>query len=311
MSFSRRCKKEILKKDIDVNTLDSELASYLFFIGSLRLSAGSFQIIFSSGENLESRYIYNLVKAKYGLSPSFNIKERKKFSSDRDYKVIVEDQKAVEDLLRLKDEYEFDDSDAFASHFKRVEEKKVFLKTAFVLKGSINDPNRGYNLEMNTSDLIEALVIKSFCDFFDLDAKKKSREASYTVYLKDSEKISDFLAIVGANKSLFELEDTKAYRAIRNDTNRKTNFDRANIDRTVKASLRQVDAINFLKEKGAFEDFPQDTREIGNLRLENPYVSIEDLGKMADPPMSKSKVNYRLQKFISTYEKIREEENDK
>ena len=93
-------------------------------------------------------------------------------------------------------------------------------------------------------------------------------------------------------------------RSIRNDINRQTNFDKANIDRTVNASLRQVDAINLLIKEKEFENLSEDMIKIGELRLANPYASIEELGAMIDPPMSKSKVNYRLQKFIKMAEDL-------
>ena len=112
------------------------------------------------------------------------------------------------------------------------------------------------------------------------------------------------MAIIEANKSLFELENVRAMRSIRNDINRQTNFDKANIDRTVNASLKQVDAINLLIKANEFYKLADDMIEIGELRLANPYASIEELGAMVDPPMSKSKVNYRLQKFIKMAEDL-------
>ena len=124
----------------------------------------------------------------------------------------------------------------------------------------------------------------------------------YIIYLKDSDKISDFLAIIGANKSLFELENVRAMKSIRNNINRQTNFDKANIDRTVKASLKQVDAINYVFNSELYETLSDSLKEIGRLRLENPYISIEQLGDLMKPPMSKAKVNYRLQKFIKMSE---------
>ena len=122
--------------------------------------------------------------------------------------------------------------------------------------------------------------------------------------MKDSDKISDFLAIIGANKSLFELEDVKAMKSIRNDINRQTNFDKANIDRTVKASLKQVASIKLLDKNDKLKSLSKELQELAELRVDNPYTSIEELGQMLNPPMSKSKVNYRLQKFIKMAEDL-------
>ena len=137
---------------------------------------------------------------------------------------------------------------------------------------------------------------------FSINPKLNLRNDSYCVYIKDSDKISDFLALIGANKSLFDLENVRAMKSIRNDINRQTNFDKANIDRTVKAAFRQVDAINKLKEKNILENQAEDLQKIAELRLAYPYISLEELGKMMTPALSKAKVNYRLQKLIKLAE---------
>ena len=137
---------------------------------------------------------------------------------------------------------------------------------------------------------------------FSINPKLNLRNDLYCIYIKDSDKISDFLAIIGANKSLFDLENVRAMKSIRNDINRQTNFDKANIDRTVKASLRQVDAINKLKDEKKLDDLPEDLQKIAEIRLSYPYISLEELGKMMKPNLSKAKVNYRLQKLIKLSE---------
>ena len=135
-------------------------------------------------------------------------------------------------------------------------------------------------------------------DAFNLNAKLSKRLDNYIIYLKDSDKISDFLAVIGAMQSLFELENVRAMKSIRNDVNRINNFDNANIDRTIKAAMAQVDAINKTMANNRFDEFDALSQKLAELRLENPYLSLEDLGEMLNPPLSKAKVNYRLQKFI-------------
>ena len=223
-------------------------------------------------------------------------------NDDRLFTVIIEESKISEDIMDKS-------SNFFINNPRDLEdvsfdEIKSFLKTAFVFKGSVNDPQRGYNLEISSNDENSADLLKKSMEIFELNPKVNVKKDSYVVYLKDSDKISDFLAIIEANKSLFELENVRAMRSIRNDINRQTNFDKANIDRTVNASLKQVDAINYLIKQNEFQKLSDDMIEIGNLRLENPYASIEELGAMVKPAMSKSKVNYRLQKFIKMAEDL-------
>ena len=298
MSFSKRCKKEVLKKE-PINPL-AELMCVVDFIGSIRISNSGYKIVFKTYSNTEARYIYNIIKDSYKYSSTFEIKDLN--NDDRLFTVIIEESEISEDIMDKSSKF-------FINNPRDLEdvsfdEIKSFLKTSFVFKGSVNDPQRGYNLEISSNDENSADLLKKSMEIFELNPKVNVKKDSFVVYLKDSDKISDFLAIIEANKSLFELENVRAMRSIRNDINRQTNFDKANIDRTVHASLKQVDAINYLIKQNEFQKLSDDMIEIGNLRLENPYASIEELGAMVKPAMSKSKVNYRLQKFIKMAEDL-------
>lgn len=300
MSFSKRCKKEVLKKE-PISKM-GELLSIIHFIGSIRINMGGYNIKFDTDSNSYARYIYNLIKDLYDYSSTFEIFDKSYKDMDRIFTVLVEDNEISEDLINKK-------SDGFIDNFKDIEDVslddiKSFLKIAFIYKGSINDPQRGYNLEIIAREKNELRLIKESMDTFGLNAKINDRGDYYIVYIKDSDKISDFLAIIGANKSLFELENVRAMKSIRNDINRQTNFDKANIDRTVKASLRQVDAIKAVINSEEYDKLSEDMKEIASIRIDNPYISIEEIGQMMDPVMSKAKVNYRLQKFIKLAEDL-------
>lgn len=294
MSFSQRCKKELLRKD----PLDSkaELISLAYFIGSIRISQAGFNIFFKTDSNQEARYIYKLINDLYDYSPTFEIQDNPDKKVSRDYVVIVEDSKISDEIIDLMNR-------GFIENFEDIEDVnlndiKGFLKIAFIFRGSVNDPQRGYNLEIVGKNIKEARLIKDSMDAFGLNSKISQRADNIIIYLKDSEKISDFLAVVGAMQSLFELENVRAMKSIRNDVNRVNNFDNANIDRTVKAAIAQTDAINKIIENDRFDELDDLTQKIGKLRLENPYLSLDELGEMLNPPLSKAKVNYRLQKFI-------------
>lgn len=294
MSFSQRCKKEVLKKE--ALDLKGELISLIHFIGSIRISEGKLNVIFKTDSNGEARYIYKLVADLYGYSPTFEIQDNPDKKNKRDYVIIVEDSDVSDKLVGLM-------AEGFIENFQdiedvRLDEIKSFLKIAFIFRGSVNDPQRGYNLEIVSKDENEAKLLKESMDTFSLNSKLSTRNDYYIVYLKDSDKISDFLAIIGATKSLFELENVRAIKSLRNDINRVNNFDNANIDRTVKAAANQLTAINKVKDAGVFEDLDDLSKKLANLRLDNPYLSLEELGEMINPPLSKAKVNYRLQKFI-------------
>ena len=294
MSFSQRCKKELLKKDpLD---LKGELISLAHFIGSIRISASGFSLIFKTDANQEARYIYKLISDLYDYSPTFEIQDNPDKKNKRDYVVIIEDANVSDKLIGLMNE-------GFIENYVSIEEVnldqiKGFLKIAFIFRGSVNDPQRGYNLEIVGKNEMEARIIKDSMDAFNLNSKISKRLDNHIVYLKDSDKISDFLVVVGAMQSLFELENVRAMKSIRNDVNRVNNFDNANIDRTVKAAMAQVDAINKIITNNRFDELDDLSQKIGNLRLENPYLSLDELGDKLNPPLTKAKINYRLQKFI-------------
>ena len=294
MSFSQRCKKELLKKEpID---LEGELISLAHFIGSIRISSAGFNVIFKTDANQEARYIYKLISDLYGYSPTFEIQDNPDKKNKRDYVVIIEDADVSDKLISLRNQ-------SFLENYSNIEDVsldqiKGFLKIAFIFRGSVNDPQRGYNLEIVGKNMEEARIIKDSMDAFNLNAKVSQRLDYNIIYLKDSDKISDFLVVIGAMQSLFELENVRAMKSIRNDVNRVNNFDNANIDRTVKAARAQLDAINKIIDEGRFDEVDDLSQKIGKLRLENPYLSLDELGEMLNPPLSKAKINYRLQKFI-------------
>ena len=294
MSFSQRCKKELLRKEpID---LEGELISLAHFRGAVRISASGFNVIFKTDANQEARYIYKLISDLYDYSPTFEIQDNPDKKNKRDYVVIIEDADVSDKLIALKNA-------GFIENFNNIEDVslnkiKGFLKIAFIFRGSVNAPQRGYNLEIVGKNIEEARLIKDSMDAFNLNAKLSQRLDNNIIYLKDSDKISDFLVVVGAMQSLFELENVRAMKSIRNDVNRINNFDNANIDRTVKAAIAQVDAINKTIANDRFDEVDELSQKIARLRLENPYLSLDELGEMLNPPLSKAKVNYRLQKFI-------------
>ena len=281
------------KEPID---LEGELFSLAHFIGSIRISAAGFNVIFKTDSNQEARYIYKLISDLYGYSPTFEIQDNPDKKNKRDYVVIIEDADVSDKLISLRNQ-------SFLENYSNIEDVslnqiKGFLKIAFIFRGSVNDPQRGYNLEIVGKNMEEARIIKDSMDAFNLNAKVSQRLDYNIIYLKDSDKISDFLVVIGAMQSLFELENVRAMKSIRNDVNRVNNFDNANIDRTVKAARAQLDAINKIIDEGRFDEVDDLSQKIGKLRLENPYLSLDELGEMLNPPLSKAKINYRLQKFI-------------
>lgn len=181
---------------------------------------------------------------------------------------------------------------------------RAYLRGAFLVCGAVTDPEHDYHLELavpyyNLSRDVAALMRE-----WDFPAKVTTRGGSYIVYIKESERIEDCLTFLGATKASLELMGVKMVKSIRNDTNRRLNFESANMDKTVQAAVAQTDALSRIESTCGLNNLPEDLQEIARLRLENPDLSLRDLGALMDPPLSRSGVNHRLQRILKFAENL-------
>lgn len=185
--------------------------------------------------------------------------------------------------------------------------KRAYLRGMFLCSGSVSDPRKGYHLEIvcRTEETADQLCAV-FADF-EVQARKTERKGRMLVYIKESEAISEALNIIGAHRSLMELENLRIEKDLINDTNRRVNCDTANIQKMLAASQRQLEDIRFLKKRGLLNSLPDGLKEMAEVRLENPELNLKDLGMLMDPPIGKSGVNHRLRRLS----KLAEEERNK
>ena len=141
----------------------------------------------------------------------------------------------------------------------------------------------------------ELCVFIRECGF---EAKESKRKNTYIVYFKDGETIFEFLSFIGANKCAFEFLNTIIEKQIRNNCNRVTNCEYANMQKTANASARQLDAIVKLSENGILETLPEKLLYTAKLKLDNPDMSLSELAAIHEPPITKSCANHRLERII-------------
>ena len=137
----------------------------------------------------------------------------------------------------------------------------------------------------------------------------KSHYDKYMLYIKDGEGISNFLALIGANKAVLAYEDIRIIRDIKNNINRKVNCETANLNKTVSASVVHVDDIKLIMKLKKFEELPDYLKEIAYVRLENPEVSLKELGELLENKISKSGVKKRNKKIHDFAEELRSGKN--
>ncbi|MGI6261784.1 MAG: DNA-binding protein WhiA [Acutalibacteraceae bacterium] len=182
----------------------------------------------------------------------------------------------------------------------------AFLRGAFLACGTVSDPLKGYHLEFSVPrvNLLHSLE-DLLCQLpFGLHPGFSHRGTVPMVYFKNSEEIADLLTYLGAMNSAMKLMQAKMLKEVRADANRRTNFDTANIDKTVNAATQQIDAIRRLQESGAISTLPEELRELAAIRVENPELSLRELGGLLHPPLTRSGVNHRLTKLIRLAEEI-------
>lgn len=176
---------------------------------------------------------------------------------------------------------------------------KAYLRGAFLVCGAVTSPEHDYHMEFSvphynlSRDLLALLREEEF------PAKAVSRGGTYIVYLKESERIEDCLTYLGAPRGSLELMNVKIVKSIRNDTNRRINCENANIDKTVAAAGVQTDALRRIEAACGLSALPEDLQPLARLRLENPDMSLRDLGAAMEPPLSRSGVNHRLQRILA------------
>jgi len=174
---------------------------------------------------------------------------------------------------------------------------KAFFVGAFIKNGTISDPAKEYQLEFVLSDEDKAAKLLATLYRNGFIFKISQRRKSYVVYTRNSETIEDFLATIGAQSTCLEIMSNKVVKDIRNRVNRIRNCETANIAKAAKASNEHIEAIETLMANGKYEFLSDDLKNIAELKMENPELSLSELAALCDPPLTKSSLNRRLKKI--------------
>ncbi len=185
--------------------------------------------------------------------------------------------------------------------------KRSYLRGAFLAGGSVNNPETSsYHLEIASLYKEHNDSLCELMNTFGLNSKTLERKKGYITYLKEAEKITEFLNIVGAHASLLRFEDIRIVRDMRNSVNRLVNCETANLNKTIGAALRQVENIRFIDQTVGLQVLPDKLREIAELRVAYQDVTLKELGEMVSGGnISKSGINHRLRKIDEIAEKLR------
>ena len=303
MSFSQSVKEELCSVITD---RDKEYAClYGMLLFCRRFSAEEIQ--FQTENRLAADMFSRLSDKIIGRSGTVAINETKKKNGSSLYSLTVPAEPDREELI-----FRFRISSSKLIH--RIQEDIIdnnnvfaFLAGAFISCGSVTEPIKEYHLEFAVSFEELCTDLKKLLERLGIMSKYVERKGLYVLYFKGSEDIEDMLTLMSATKSSIELMNVKILKDVRNKANRIANCDAANIERTLKASEKQIEDIEYIMNTEGLESLTPELRNMAELRLENPDVSLKELGEMLDKPVGRSGANHRLKKLMEIADQIRED----
>ena len=275
MSFSSDLKVELSR----INNLKNKQEVHAEFLGYLvttNINVKGKNIKFSTENEYNINRFAKLLNNMY--IDNYKIK-----LSGKAYSITFRDEKIIEQL----------DCKNIEKLLAEDNMKKASVRGNFMGAGSINNPNNKYHLEIIFEKDEYANLTLNLLEQYGINSKILEK----TLYIKDGEEISNFLALIGGNSAVLKFEEIRVFREMKNNVNRLVNCETANLNKTISASVKQIETIKRLKKSGKFNNLPEDLKEIANLRLENPDATLEQLGNMLKNPIGKSSVSHRFKKL--------------
>ncbi|WP_174614246.1 DNA-binding protein WhiA [Virgibacillus ihumii] len=307
MSFASEIKKELTGIETDTCCQYAELSALIRMNGVISMSQRKYTLDVQTENAAIARRIYTLIKNLYDLPVELLVRKKMKLKKNNVY--IVRIKEGVENLLTkleiLQQPHTFVRTIS-KQYLKKSCCQKSYLRGAFLAGGSINNPETSsYHLEIFNAYEEHNNALCNLLNKFDLRARKLERKKGYITYLKEAEKITEFLSIIGAHNALFKFEDVRIVRDMRNSVNRLVNCETANLNKTIGAAFRQIENIKLIERTVGLEALPEKLQEIAELRVKHQDVSLKELGELVSTgKISKSGVNHRLKKIDEFADKI-------
>lgn len=174
----------------------------------------------------------------------------------------------------------------------------AYIRGAFLATGSVTDPEREYHLEFSTNSVGEAQLLMELLASLEFSPKGARRRNKKVIYLKESGQIADIIGYMSGGRAGLEIMSVQIEKELKSSAQRRVNCDSANLTKQARASAKQLAAIKKIKRARKWGRLPHVLQEIGELRQNNPDLSIEELGRLTDPPIGKSGVNHRLNRIM-------------
>lgn len=298
-SFSMKVKSEIIRLDSGKSEKISLLSSYIR--NNAIITEDSILI---NTENIEiSKYIFNLINELYSVLPIITVRKSFNFKKGMSYLLKISHRKdfILKDLSLINEEGYFINIPR-RYIYEDDEDKKSYIRGLFLATGSVNDPKTArYHLEFLIDDYDYSLFVCELLDYYNLNSKLIERNNGFMVYIKEAEKISDFLKILKAFNSVLYYEDIKAYREHKNLVNRLNNCEQANVEKTINSALSQVNDIELIEKTIGLDALDEKLKIVAIYRMKYKEVSLNELSKIISIEnginLTKSGLNHRMRKI--------------
>lgn len=309
MSFSSEIKDEVAKIKVeDYKIILSELAGITPMCGILNFKNNKISMEYITENAPVARRIFTFLRRSFGFDVEVKNVRSTQLKKNVFIIYISQDESCrllLDELKYIKGASVFMINYAPTDLIKTSNEKKAYIRGAFMGSGSITDPKKGYHLEFVSENESNAYFLRDTINEFGLKSKVIMRKEKYIIYIKDSEQISDFLSLIGAYNSVLNYENVRVIKEMRNNVNRIVNCETANLNKTVKSSYDQVEDIKLIEREIGIENLDEDLKSIAKIRLENRSMSLNDIANSLEPKLSKSTVNYRFKKLRRIANKLR------
>ncbi len=297
MSFSSEIKQELSWQLPSARHCRlAEISAILSFCSHVEAGTERTGNVRMHTENLAvARKYFTLLKKTFNINMNVSVRQNRKPHGNRSFEITaLTDMTAVRHVL-----------------IQNPCCRRAYIRGAFLASGSVSDPEKGYHFEIVCADSARAEQLSAMLESFGIEAKITLRKHSYILYVKEGSQIADILNVMEAHVGLMKFENIRILKEMRNSVNRQVNCETANLNKTVSAAVKQIEDIQYIQSTIGFEKLPENLAEIARLRLEQPGMSLKELGQMLTPPVGKSGVNHRLRKLSFIAEELREHKEER
>lgn len=297
MSFTAEVRDELARCEPECEYCDlSTLAALTRVSGTLSLAgSGRYRLTVATETGAVARTMITLTHRILKLKTEFTVR-KSVLHKVRNYLITLPDQPDLDKalvLLGILDRREGSSAGVPGTSLPSLLQA-CYIRGALIAGGFVADPRGDFHLEIAVQGEQYARGLCDLLEQIGVHARVNARRGSFAVYIKSAEEIEQLLKLVGAKRSVAEIEEARAVKLVKNDVNRRVNAELANQTRSAGAAQHQLALIDELEQRGLRDTLPDALAVFCDLRERYPDLSLRDLGEMADPPLSKSALYHRV-----------------